>query len=137
MTFAQAGGGIELVCTYQYGVITLSMFQTSSDAAQGYATTMQGLPQDTPLPGIGDQAFVSQHTVGPTIDICAVAQKGTRMVTACYQGNFVPEARVEAVLGLRSRTSDGARRPFASAHPLAALLSPAWVIAVVGGLVGR
>jgi hypothetical protein len=100
MTFAQAGGGTELVCTYQYGVITLSMFQTSSDAAQGYATTMQGLPQDTPLPGIGDQAFVSQHTVGPTIDICAVAQKGTRMVTACYQGNFVPEARVEAVLGV-------------------------------------
>jgi hypothetical protein len=96
-TFTTFGGGPELLCTYQYGRITLETFQSSSNAKAGYAAVLNGVSKSVSMPGIADQAFEGQ-VGGDTTTYCAGALKGLRVVSACYNGSHVQLAQVESVL---------------------------------------
>lgn len=96
-TFTAFGGGPELLCTYQYGTITLETFKTVANAQAGYAAVLASVSKSAPLPGLADDAFEGQ-VGGDTTTYCAGARKGVRVVSACYNGTHVQLPQVEAAL---------------------------------------
>ncbi len=96
-TFATFGGGPELLCTYQYGRITLETFQTSANAQAGYTAVLNTVSKAVSLPGIADEAFEGQ-VGGDTTTYCAGARKGLRVISACYNGSHIQLAQVDAVI---------------------------------------
>lgn len=96
-TFATFGGGPELLCTYQYGRITLETFQTSANAQAGYTAELNTVSKAVLLPGVADQAFEGQ-VGGDTATYCAGARKGVRVISACYNSSHVQLAQVDGVI---------------------------------------